>query len=133
MIIDSSALLAVLLNEPERDDFVAAMVEAPCRMSAAALAEAGMVADQRSIVVGRALDRLVVEVGIDVVPLSARQALMARRAYRRYGRGNGSPARLNFGDCLTYALAAETGEELLFKGNDFIHTDLVLATASRSA
>lgn len=129
MIIDSSALLAVLLNEPERQDFVAAMLDAPCRMSAAALAEAGIVADQRSPALGRALDQLIAELDIEIVPLSGKQALMARRAYRRYGRGSRSPARLNFGDCLTYALAADTGEELLFKGEDFIHTDLLLATA----
>lgn len=129
MIIDSSALLAVLLDEPERGAFVAAMLDEPCRMSAAALAEAGIVADQRSTALGRALDRLVEEFGIEVVPLTAQQALAARRAYRRYGRGTGSPARLNFGDCLAYALAAETGEELLYKGDDFVHTDLLLATA----
>ena len=127
MIIASSALLAVLLNEPERGEFVAAMLDAPCRICAAALVEAGIVADRRSPALGRGLDRLIEKFDIEIVPLDARHAAMARRAHLRYGRGSGSPARLNLGDCLTYALAADTGDELLFKGDDFLHTDLLLA------
>lgn len=127
MIVDSSALMAVLLGEPERHRFVQAILGAPCRMSAATFAEVGIVADQRSPELGRQLDRLVDELAIDVVPLTPHHARLARGAYRRYGRGSGSPARLNFGDCLTYALASETGEPLLFKGDDFIHTDVLPA------
>lgn len=128
MIVDSSALLAVLLGEPERAAFVELMIDEPCRMSAASLTEAGIVADQRSVALGRQLDDLVNELGISIEPVTRKHSQLARTAYRRYGRGSGSPARLNFGDCLAYALASDTGEALLFKGDDFTHTDVLPAT-----
>lgn len=127
MIVDSSAILAVLFGEPERDAFVDLLIDRDARMSAASLTEAGIVADQRSPRLGRALDALVDQFDITVKPVTRRHAQLARTAYRRYGRGTGSPARLNFGDCLTYALASEAGESLLFKGDDFTHTDLLFA------
>ncbi|MDO5699066.1 MAG: type II toxin-antitoxin system VapC family toxin [Dermatophilus congolensis] len=127
MIVDSSAILAVLFGEPERDAFVDLLIDRDARMSAASLTEAGIVADQRSPRLGRALDALVDQFDITVEPVTRRHAQLARTAYRRYGRGTGSPARLNFGDCLTYALASEAGESLLFKGDDFTHTDLLFA------
>lgn len=127
MIVDSSALMAVLLGEPEREVFVEMMLDHECRMSAATLAEAGIVADQRSRELGRALDLLIDELDIDVAPVTRHHAQLARVAYRRYGRGSGSAARLNFGDCLSYALASESAEELLFKGDDFTNTDVLAA------
>lgn len=127
MIIDSSALLAVLLGEPERAEFIELMIGRPCRMSAVSLTEAGIVADQRSPELGRQLDTLAERLGIAVEPATQRHSQLARTAYRRYGRGSGSPARLNFGDCLAYALASDAGEELLFKGDDFTHTDVLAA------
>lgn len=127
MIIDSSALLAVLLGEPERAEFVELMIDRPCHMSAVSLTEAGIVADQRSPELGRQLDILVDELGIVIEPVTRKHSQLARTAYRRYGRGSGSPARLNFGDCLAYALASVLGEELLFKGDDFTHTDALAA------
>lgn len=132
MIVDSSALLAVVSDEPERSAFVEAMLTSKCQASAATIAEAGIVADRRSTQLGRELDALLAELEVETAPVTPRQATLARTAYRRYGRGSGSPAQLNFGDCLTYALAAESGEELLFKGDDFGHTDLLLAAASTS-
>ena len=71
-----------------------------------------------------AFDDLIKEAGIMIEPVTAEQAHLARRAYRSYGRGSGSPARLNLGDCFAYALAKATGEPLLFKGDDFPHTDI---------
>lgn len=130
MIVDSSALLAVVFNEPERAAFITAMLGSDCRASAATIVEAGIVADQRSTRLGTTLDEVVREVNIRVAPVSDGHARLARIAYRRFGRGTGSPAQLNVGDCLTYALASESGEELLFKGEDFWHTDLLLADAS---
>lgn len=125
MIVDSSALIAVLLDEPERDTFLQAMSDEPTKISAANLLEAGLVADGRSAALGHALDSLVEALEMEVVPVTRRHAERARAAHRRYGRGSGSPARLNFGDCLAYALAADEGETLLFKGADFIHTDVL--------
>ena len=129
MIVDSSALLAVVSDEPERSAFVEAMLTSKCQASAATIAEAGIVADRRSTQLGRELDALLAELEVETAPVTPRQATLAGR---RFGRGSGSPAQLNFGDCLTYALAAESGEELLFKGDDFGHTDLLLAAASTS-
>lgn len=73
------------------------------------------------------VDRLVAEAGIEIEPATVEQARRARLAFQRYGRGSGSPAKLNFGDCFAYALSAVTGEALLFKGEDFIHTDVLRA------
>ncbi len=124
MILDSSALMAVILDEPEGPGLLAAMLSQPCRISAGTLIEVGIVVDQRSDRLGQQLDRLLAALGVTIEPVTPRHAELARLAYRRYGRGTGSPARLNFGDCLSYALAVETGEGLLFKGDDFPHTDV---------
>jgi ribonuclease VapC len=126
MIIDASALLAVLLDEPERPTFEAAMSRAPFpRISAASYLEAGIVVDsRRDPMRSRYLDTFLASAEVAIEPVTAEQATIARKAYQDFGRGSGHPARLNFGDCFAYALAKATDEELLFKGEDFSHTDI---------
>lgn len=127
MIVDSSALMAILEDGPDADRCLRATVGASCRMSTASWLEVGIVADQRSSTHGERLDRLVATLEIELVPVSTHQAEVARAAYRRFGRGTGSAARLNFGDCFGYALSVTTGEPLLFAGEDFAHTDVLSA------
>lgn len=126
MIIDSSALIAILRQEPDaavHADAIAASAER--RISAANFVETAIVIDgSRDPVASRRLDDLLRAAEIVIEPVSAAQARIAREAYRDYGRGSGHPAQLNFGDCFAYALARVTGERLLFKGNDFCHTDI---------
>ena len=94
-------------------------------MSAATYLEAAIVIDgRRDPVLSRRYDELLTGLQVEIVDVTAAQARRAREAYRDYGRGSSSPARLNFGDCFSYALATERGESLLFKGNDFGHTDV---------
>ncbi|WP_120006878.1 type II toxin-antitoxin system VapC family toxin [Nesterenkonia muleiensis] len=126
MVVDTSALVAVLRNEAAAAAVLKALRHAPSlTMSAAALVEARAVMSSKAGPVGRRLlDSLIREVQIATVPLSAAQADLASQAFTDFGRGSGSPAKLNYGDCFSYALAAETGEELLFVGDDFTHTDL---------
>ena len=125
MVIDSSALIAVLFNEPERRAFNEKIEADPVRMiSAVTLVEASMVVEsRRGEIGGRELDLFVHRAGIEVVAFTAEQAVIARDAFRRFGRGR-HPARLNFGDCCAYALAAYAGEPLLFKRTDFPATDI---------
>lgn len=127
MIVDTSAIVAILLGEPEAADFIDALLDAPAaRMSAATYVEVAVVVDaNRDPVLSARFDELAAE--IEVVPMTRDHADTARQAYRDYGRGTGHPARLNLGDCFSYALARESGEPLLFKGNDFVHTDLLPA------
>lgn len=126
MIIDSSALIAILFDEPERDKFARAIEAAGVtRVSAATILEASIVADiAREPVLSRRFDELVREANLVIEPFTAEHAAIAREAYADYGKGSGHPAKLNFGDCLAYALAFATGEPLLFKGDDFPHTDI---------
>lgn len=126
MIIDTSALVAILRSEPERTSFEEVIVQDPFpRISAATYLEAGIVVDGRgSPVLGRILDSLIASAEIRIEPVTAAQAMIARQAYRDFGRGSGHPAQLNFGDCFSYALAKDLDEELLFKGDDFAHTDV---------
>ncbi len=125
MIIDASGILAVLLSEPDakrHEDAIAAVL--PCRMSAVALLEAAMVVESRGGVAARhGLDVLLEKAAVELVSTTPEHANAARRAWRRFGRGN-HPAALNFGDCFAYALAEATGEPLLFKSNDFARTDV---------
>lgn len=94
-------------------------------MSAAAYVECSVVVDsRREHLLSERFDRLVARLGIEIVQLTRQHADLAREAYRRYGKGSGHPAKLNFGDCFSYALAKERDEPLLFTGNDFIHTDV---------
>lgn len=130
VIVDSSAILAVLLAEPEKPQILKALLTASMRaLSAANYLEASIVFDQRTAENAREeLDLLIATTQILIVPVTAAQARIAREAYRRFGRGN-HPARLNFGDCFAYALAKETGRPLLFKGTDFGQTDIVCVRA----
>lgn len=131
MIIDSSALMAILQDEPGAELLVRAAAGARCRMSTATWVEVGVVADQRSAAHGERLDELVRVLEIELVPVSVRDAEVARMAYRRFGRGSGSLARLNYGDCFAYALSVTSGEPLLFTGGDFPHTDVAAALPHR--
>lgn len=126
MIIDTSALIAILRDEPEAR-FCAMAIESAAqrRVSAANFLEAAVVIDgSRDPVASRRFDELVREARLSVEPVTEAQARIARDAYRDFGKGSGHPAQLNFGDCFAYALAKATGEPLLFKGNDFTHTDI---------
>ncbi len=129
MIVDTSAVIAVLRGEPDADRHIGALSTATvARMSAATFVETAVVVDsQRDPVLSGRLDDLVSAVPITVEPLTKRQAELARQAYRDFGKGSGHPARLNLGDCFSYALARDTGEPLLFKGDDFSQTDLGMA------
>jgi ribonuclease VapC len=126
MVIDTSALLAVLFQEPEAEQIARALVAADRRLtSAATLLETGIVVLVRHGDDGvRDLDLLAAKLQIEVAPVTEQQAIIARRAYHQFGKGRGHRAGLNFGDCFAYALAKATGQPLLFKGDDFIHTDL---------
>ena len=128
MIIDTSALIAVLRGEPEASDFVAALAESTdSTMSAGSYLEASIVVDaNRDPVLSARFDELIDVAAIKIVPFDADTARVARQAYRDYGKGTGHPAGLNLGDCFAYALARITGEPLLCKGNDFVHTDIRL-------
>jgi len=125
MIVDSSALLAILIGEPEGETFAGEVLEAPVRLiSAANLLEAAIVVEARlGEAGGRELDLLVQRLGIEIAFVDAEQTSEARRAWRRYGKGN-HLAGLNFGDLFAYGLASTSGEPLLFKGDDFAATDL---------
>ncbi len=126
MVIDTSALLAILFLEPEAERFARAIVGATRRLiSAGTLLETGIVLQARHGDEGaRDLDLLVFKLGMDVVPVTERQVALARRAYRQCGKGERHSAGLNFGDCFAYALARDAGVPLLFKGEDFARTDL---------
>jgi len=127
VILDSSALMAIVNDEPGSDRLLQAAAAGTCRMSIATWLEVSIVADARSAAHGERLDRIVDALEIELVPVSAREGQVARAAYRRYGRGSGSPARLNFGDCFAYALSVTSGEPLLFIGDDFLQTDVARA------
>ena len=129
MIVDSSAIVAILLAEPERQVLLEAIQQAPeVAMTAASYLEVGMVVDGRgNPVLSRQYDALLEALGIEVVDTTAEQARVARAAHRDFGRGSGHPARLIFGDCLSYAAAVQDGVPLLFKGDGFIHTDVTPA------
>jgi ribonuclease VapC len=127
MIVDSSAILAILRDEPDAPDIAHAIEVATVRrMSAANLLEAAIVADgSRDAILSRRFDELIDTSELRIEPVTENQARIARDAYRDFGKGSGHPAGLNFGDCFAYALAKDVGEPLLFKGNDFVHTDIV--------
>ena len=128
MIVDTSAVLAILFHEPDAEHFATAIVKASNpRMSAAALLEASIVLESRSgPAAGYELDAFIHEAGIKLEAVTAEHAQAARRAWRRFGRDN-HPARLNFGDCFAYALAETTRQPLLSKGGDFDLTDIKAA------
>lgn len=128
MIIDSSAICAILFGEPDTKRYEDAIAKADVRrISAGTLLEAAIVVESRAGPLGGdQLDALIERAGIEVVPVSAEQATIARRAWRRFGKGRHA-ARLNLGDCLAYALAETTREPLLYKGDDFARTDIEAA------
>jgi ribonuclease VapC len=128
MIVDASALLAVLLDEPEAERFAAAMASAATlRTSAATYVETAIYVDRNLDEVRRAmLDTFLAEFAIRIEPVTVEQALLARQAFVLFGKGR-HKAGLNFGDCFSYALAKAYREPLLFKGGDFGHTDLEAA------
>ena len=128
MIVDSSAVLAVLFHEPDAERYDTAIAGAPgCRMSMVNFLEAAIVLESRSGAdAGIDLDSYLEEAGIVLEPVTLEQAQAARRAWRRFGKGN-HPAGLNFADCFAYALAEVSGEPLLFKGGDFELTDIEAA------
>ncbi len=125
MVIDTSALLAIFLAEPERKQFLKLITEAETRLISAANAfETGIVLEaRRGEAAGREFDFFLDRARLDIVPVDAEQVEIARAAWRRYGRGR-HPAALNFGDCFAYALARAFGEPLLAKGDDFVRTDI---------
>jgi ribonuclease VapC len=128
MVLDTSAIVAILADEPERENFVD-LIEATSirRLSAATRVEATLVIEGRKRDAGRAdLDLFLSVAEVEVVPVTLEQAELAWEAFRRYGRGR-HPAGLNFGDVFAYALAKITGEPLLFKGEDFSKTDIEAA------
>lgn len=126
MVIDTSALVAILLDEPERRSFVEAIAADPVRLlSAGSLVECGILIEaRRGEHAGRELDLFLHRARVVVVPVDERHVELARHAWRKYGKGR-HPAGLNYGDCFAYALAADRGEPLLFKGEDFARTELI--------
>jgi ribonuclease VapC len=126
LIVDTSALVAILKEEPDADLFTRALAIADSAlMSAANFVEVAMVIDgRRDAVASHQLDNLITYTRIGIEPVDEAQARVARQAFRDYGKGSGHPAGLNFGDCFSYALASVTGQPLLFKGDGFGHTDI---------
>ena len=125
MVIDTSALIAILLNEPETEAFAAAISAAPSRLISAvsALETAIVIEAKKGAIGGQLLDELFLAAQVSIVAFDQNQFDLAREAYTRYGKGR-HPAALNFGDCCAYALARNSAEPLLFKGRDFSATDI---------
>lgn len=128
MVIDTSAVIAILLEDTTAERLSRAIRTASTRrMSAASVVEAGIVAQARLHDAGdRNLDRLLRHLEVEIIPFTERHAVIARVAHRRFGRHH-HPAKLNYGDCFSYALAHALGEPLLFVGNDFSQTDVDVA------
>ena len=126
MIVDSSALVTIAKREPDWEKLVEKMEATDgLSLSAASYLETGIVLDRfRNPVVSARLDTVIEDVGIVIEPVTTEQARIAREAYRNYGKGSGHRAQLNFGDCFSYALARVKREPILYKGDDFGHTDL---------
>lgn len=126
MIVDTSALVAIISSEHDAHRYRHALLGArSVSISAGTLIETMIVIDGRGADPHESvLDDVLADGNVRVIPVTARQARLARRGYRRFGRGSGSKAQLNFGDCFAYALAIDTGQPLLFKGDDFTHTDV---------
>jgi len=128
VILDTSALIAILYREPEADAFIDLINDSEAKLSAASYVETGAVIDKAGDpVASRELDDLLALGEVRIEPLTEHQALIARQAYRDFGKGSGHPAQLNLGDCFAYALAKAADEALLYKGNDFNHTDVTAA------
>ena len=130
MVIDTSALLAIFLAEPERKPFLDSILQSETRMiSAANVLETGIVLEtRRGESAGREFDLFLVRANLQIVSVDSEQAEIARSAWRKYGKGR-HRAALNFGDCFAYALAKSSGEPLLAKGTDFVATDIDVCPA----
>ena len=131
MIVDTSALVAILKSEPEARSFRDRLRDAsePVSISSASLLEASIVIDGgKDAILSAQLDEIISDFAIIVAPFTEGQSRLAREAYRQYGKGSGHPAQLNFGDCFAYALAIDTDRPLLFKGEDFSKTDVKIAS-----
>ena len=128
MVIDTSAVLAILQREPKSERFAELIEADPIRLiSAVSVLEAGILTEARKGESGALeLDNFILRGQLQTVPFDAEQASIARLAFRRFGKGR-DPAGLNFGDCAAYALASTRGESLLFKGKDFARTDIAQA------
>lgn len=126
MVLDTSAILAILFGEPEADGMVRAIAGEESRLiGAASVVEASAVMQARKGPGGDvALDALLKRLSVETVPVTSSAASLARLAYGRFGKGVGSPPVLNYGDCLAYGVAMSLGEPLLFKGDDFSRTDV---------
>jgi ribonuclease VapC len=124
VIVDTSAIIAILTEEDDAAAYARAIAGADVRrLSAAGYLECGIVLDaQRDPIISRGLDELIQEAEFVIEPVTERQARLARQANADFGKGSGHPAGLNFGDCLSYALALDLREPLLWKGDDFGHT-----------
>jgi ribonuclease VapC len=129
VIVDASALLAIVFSEPERDRFLEIADSAgDLTISVINFVEAGIKVDRDADARrAPALDKIVAEFAIGIAPVTVEQGRLARQAHEKYGRGSGHPARLNLGDCFAYALARMRREPLLFKGDDFTRTDIEAA------
>ena len=129
MIVDSSAIVAIVRSEPEAKPFVEAIVG--CRdvvFSAGNYLETSIVIDKdRNPALSARLETTLNMLGVEIAPVTAAQARIARQAYRDFCKGSGHKAQLNYGDCFAYALAMERGEPLLFKGEDFVHAGVARA------
>ena len=125
MVIDASAIVAIAFNEKEAEAFEQRIADDPVRLiSAATVLEAGIVIEAKLGEAGGAeFDLWLYKAGVEIVPVDEEQLILARRGWRRFGKGR-SPAGLNFGDCFSYALASLKQEPLLFKGDDFSRTDI---------
>jgi ribonuclease VapC len=125
MVVDTSAVIAILLGEPETESFVQALANDPKRMISAfnALESAIVIEAKKGEAGGRELDLVLHRARIEIIALNSEQVELALTAWRKYGKGN-HPAALNIGDCCAYALAKYSGEPLLFKGEDFSQTDI---------
>ncbi len=125
MVLDTSAVVAILQAEPERDQMLEVLSKDPRRlMSAVSVLEAAMVLESRyGNPAGADLELFLFDAGVEIAPFDARQAEVAVRAWRKYGKGR-HPAQLDFGDCCVYGLAKATGEPVLSKGDDFPRTDI---------
>ena len=128
MVIDTSVIVAILLNEPEKVQFLKKLARTPSRsISSVSYMESGMVLSSYfGATAEQVLDELLFDAGIVTVPVSLTHAKLALEAFRQYGKGR-HPAGLNFGDCFSYALAKSSAEPLLFKGGDFARTDISVA------
>ena len=129
MVVDTSVIIAILKAEPEVEAFLVKISGVSlCRLSAASFVEIGLVTSRdQTGAYYQAFETLLQNFAVRIEPVSERQARIAVEAFLRYGKGTGHPAGLNYGDCFSYALAADMGEPLLFKGNDFSRTDIEAA------